>query len=664
MINKNKKVVNFLYLTLIVIISITMLFVLPSNKDYLLTNVNGVNNNYNLKIVAIDYGADTYGDTVLLESQGKYLLMDTGGRINDREDKALYLINYLEKNNVYNFDSYISHYDQDHFYYIKYLLDNSKFKIGTVYLPEIKKIREQCANFESKYKDYFQNDCANYSMLLHNMCSVSYGRGATKATIHDLYSVDSSKKCYKFNKNMDIGDNYVGGYFHNYAPKKYSQVKFKYITKGDSINIGKARLDVIWHRIPDDVMGEYKKYDNLKFYKEGNGAYSSRFANNSSLVSMVTAGNKKYLTAGDIQYEVEQDLIREVNNGNLNLKADIMKLSHHGLGTSNYYDFLKTVKPTYAFYQISTAVESGPGFTESDKISYISVSSGDNIWSGRLYNAQNYIDTIFGTRYNGNVVFTLTDDDIKVDVERNYSKVKLYYNDVITGKRIKEKEFVVNNAANSLIDKSLRGYDFISCNEDIVRKKYNGNVSYACSYRSKKVDNEVKTNTEINKTTEVKKNTKENKKIENNKKEDNTNYINNKATIREENPTISTNNPITKKDNKEENRNTTKENVVENNNNVVAENNNTSNNTTVENSTNNTNDNNIVVENNNNTNNNIVENNSNNTIKSIKKDNNEKYKVSKITNKKNNNTDIFIEIVVIVLLIIIFIILCRKETEY
>ena len=469
MINKNL----FKYV-LVFVLFLSIILLLPEDKSYLLTDVSKSNNNdYNLKIMAIDYGKDTFGDTVLLESKGKYLLMDTGGKISDtQEDQAKYLINYLEKNNVHNFDVYISHYDQDHFYYIKYLLDNDKFNIGTVYLPEIKKIKEQCKNFESKYKEYFKSDCANYSRLLGNVCGVSYGKG-TKAAKHKVYDVDGNNKCSNL-RYLDLGNDEVGGYLHSIY-KNYPNVKVKYITKGDSITIGKARIDVLWQSIPNNIMKEYGKYNDYEYYKKFVGVYSNRFANNISLVSMVTAGNKKYFTAGDIQYEVEQELIREVNKGNLDLKADIMKLNHHALGTSNNIDFLKVVKPTYAFYQQNVETE--------DK-SFITTSRSDDAWTKTLYEAQNYIDTIFGSRYNGNIVFTLTDDDIKVEVERNYSNIKLYYNDM-NNNRIKEKNFVVNKSANSIIDKSLKDYNLINC-DNIVRRKYENDYSYTCKYRSKK----------------------------------------------------------------------------------------------------------------------------------------------------------------------------------
>jgi hypothetical protein len=46
-------------------------------------------------------------------------------------------------------------------------------------------------------------------------------------------------------------------------------------------------------------------------------------------------------TSEDTGWESVSTYYNKVSKGKLNLKADIMKLSHHGLGTSNYYDFIK-----------------------------------------------------------------------------------------------------------------------------------------------------------------------------------------------------------------------------------------------------------------------------------------------------------------------------------
>ena len=86
----------------------------------------------NMQITPIDFGhADTWGDCTLLTSGGKTLLMDTCLR-----DKYDTLINYLDDHHFYNFDIYLSHYHYDHMAQIPTIINDDRFKIGKVYLPD------------------------------------------------------------------------------------------------------------------------------------------------------------------------------------------------------------------------------------------------------------------------------------------------------------------------------------------------------------------------------------------------------------------------------------------------------------------------------------------------------------------------------------------------
>lgn len=64
--------------------------------------------------------------------------------------------------------------------------------------------------------------------------------------------------------------------------------------------------------------------------------------NNTSIVLKVTHGNKSFLFTGDAEREEEQTLL------NMNIKADVLKVGHHGSDTSTSYVFLREVMPEYA----------------------------------------------------------------------------------------------------------------------------------------------------------------------------------------------------------------------------------------------------------------------------------------------------------------------------
>ncbi len=72
----------------------------------------------------------------------------------------------------------------------------------------------------------------------------------------------------------------------------------------------------------------------------------SMYQNNYSLVTMMTFGKTKFFTAGDIHDAQEKLLVKEYGS---KLKADIMKLSHHGTSTANGEEILECIQPTYAF---------------------------------------------------------------------------------------------------------------------------------------------------------------------------------------------------------------------------------------------------------------------------------------------------------------------------
>lgn len=77
------------------------------------------------------------------------------------------------------------------------------------------------------------------------------------------------------------------------------------------------------------VLGPVKEYDEL---------------NNLSLVLMVQHGNKRFLLTGDMERVAENDLV----DSGADLKADVLKVGHHGSEGASNYIFLREVMPTYA----------------------------------------------------------------------------------------------------------------------------------------------------------------------------------------------------------------------------------------------------------------------------------------------------------------------------
>ena len=68
--------------------------------------------------------------------------------------------------------------------------------------------------------------------------------------------------------------------------------------------------------------------------------------NNDSIVLMITYKDIKFLFMGDLEKEIEEKLL------NKDIKADILKVGHHGSDTSTSEEFLSTVNPSVAIISV------------------------------------------------------------------------------------------------------------------------------------------------------------------------------------------------------------------------------------------------------------------------------------------------------------------------
>ena len=100
------------------------------------------------------------------------------------------------------------------------------------------------------------------------------------------------------------------------------------VDSGDKISIEKnLYFDVLWP-------------DNSSFLSENK-------LNNNSLVCKLNYNNFSMLFTGDIEKNAEKEILSNINNDLL--KADILKVAHHGSKTSSTSKFLESVKPEIAF---------------------------------------------------------------------------------------------------------------------------------------------------------------------------------------------------------------------------------------------------------------------------------------------------------------------------
>ncbi|HAM81319.1 DNA internalization-related competence protein ComEC/Rec2 [Ornithinibacillus bavariensis] len=71
-------------------------------------------------------------------------------------------------------------------------------------------------------------------------------------------------------------------------------------------------------------------------------------SNENSLVIFTELGNKSWLFTGDIDKDVEREIIRNYPN----LKVEVLKIAHHGSNTSSDPFYISAINPTYALISV------------------------------------------------------------------------------------------------------------------------------------------------------------------------------------------------------------------------------------------------------------------------------------------------------------------------
>jgi|GEM_PF-221140 len=92
---------------------------------------------------------------------------------------------------------------------------------------------------------------------------------------------------------------------------------------------------------------EFKLGDGTVKVLAPNGE-DNRNLNNASIVLKLQYGDSSFLFTGDAEKESEEEMIAK----GFDLKADVLKIGHHGSSTSTSTEFLDKVKPSYAVIMV------------------------------------------------------------------------------------------------------------------------------------------------------------------------------------------------------------------------------------------------------------------------------------------------------------------------
>ncbi len=105
--------------------------------------------------------------------------------------------------------------------------------------------------------------------------------------------------------------------------------------QGLSVTIPKAGDTIPFGNVAITVLGPVKSYAET---------------NNTSLVLRVDFGKTRFLFTGDMETDAETDLLES----GADVKADVLKVGHHGSNTSTGYRFLREVAPKWAVISVGT----------------------------------------------------------------------------------------------------------------------------------------------------------------------------------------------------------------------------------------------------------------------------------------------------------------------
>ena len=133
------------------------------------------------------------------------------------------------------------------------------------------------------------------------------------------------------------------------------------------------------------------------------GLNAGEDTNNSSIVLMIRYGETSFLFTGDAEREAEQALL----DAGAMLKADVLKVGHHGSDTSTTYPFLREVMPEYAVISV------GEG------------NSYEHPEEGSLSRLRDADCRILRTDLNGDIVISSDGDELSVTTDKTATEEQL-----------------------------------------------------------------------------------------------------------------------------------------------------------------------------------------------------------------------------------------------
>lgn len=128
-----------------------------------------------------------------------------------------------------------------------------------------------------------------------------------------------------------------------YSPKVTTTTK-SFESMIDALKSKNLKINILKSGPTSIDLGENTTISILSPNKDKYISGNTENINNYSPVILIKFGENKFLFTGDAEKEVEKDIL----SSNVDIKADVLKVGHHGSSTSTSEEFLNAVNPSIA----------------------------------------------------------------------------------------------------------------------------------------------------------------------------------------------------------------------------------------------------------------------------------------------------------------------------
>ena len=255
-----------------------------------------------------DTGEFKTGDAILLESNGKYALIDTG-LSSTRSSLYNYLMQFAINGTLKLEFVLITHNHTDHIGALTYLLQKDNIKIKTLYINKYYKNdimakymggskKENYAIYNSQEnRDYIINNQKRYNNVI-TLMKQRHQSDNSNFNIYYLSATDDARKSNGGLKALDFG-NYTIRLYNTKQQLKSSKMDYNGFDSGECLN---------------------------EYCRNADGNVNSVVA---KVTSKVNGVRHTTLLTGDLNYPLLQGITKDVG------KVDVFKMPHHGAYATN-----------------------------------------------------------------------------------------------------------------------------------------------------------------------------------------------------------------------------------------------------------------------------------------------------------------------------------------